>query len=154
MESTNLLIFDKGKLSLGQTLFRSVKSTYMHEVPFGLPTITTLVTHSGQLHSLTNLTASNSCTSSSTTSFLSTPRLHFFYFIDLWLGSIFSRWVTTDGSIMGISSTVKAKTSLYPRRRVMSPSRVCWDSSSPTFTNLSGWLGSNNTSSLSLTDCG
>ena len=76
--STNWSILGSGKLSLGQALFRSVKSTHILHLLFFFFTRTMFATHSGYLTSRIDLAASSLDTSSFIAALLSRLKLLLF----------------------------------------------------------------------------
>ena len=99
MESTNLSIFERGKLSLGKALFKSVKSTnifYFHVLFF---TITTLAIQFGYMTSQMKPTTHNLSTFMVIAYCLSPLKFIFLCWTSGWLGLTYSLWVAVFGMI-------------------------------------------------------
>ena len=78
--STNRSMCGRGKLSFGQALFRSVKSTQTRHFPYFFLTTTGLASQSGYLTFVIDSTLSNFSTSSFTAEARSGPSFRLFLF--------------------------------------------------------------------------
>ena len=117
---TNRSMCGKGKLSFGQALLRSVKSTQARHFPFFFLTTTGLASQSGYLTSVIDPTLSSLSTSSLTALARSGPGFRLFCQTGLKVGSIFSSWQAMLMSIPGMSSAAQANAQRFFFRQVMS----------------------------------
>ena len=118
--STNRSMCGKGKLSFGQALSRSVKSTQTRHFPFFFLTTKGLVSQSGYLTSVMDPTLSIFSTSSLTAVARSGPNFRLFCLTGLKVGSIFSSWQVMLMSIPGMSSAAQANAWRFFFKQVMS----------------------------------
>ena len=118
VDSTSRSMWGRGKLSFGQALLRSVKSTQMCHLPFFFMT-TGLASHSGYRTSTIDPTLSNRSTSSLTAFDRSGPNLRCLCRIGSKVGSTLSSCVTIFGSIPFMSSVFHAKANTFFFNKVM-----------------------------------
>lgn len=144
-------MWGKGKLSLGQSLFGSVKSTQIIHVPFFFLTMTTLASQYGYCTSLMNLASSNLLTSSLIIWFRSTPIFLLFCRTGLWFGSTLSLWQMTSRLIPGMLVCDQGKQSLLSTRTSTSLEHTSGSSHDPILMTRSGCSGSMGISSSSST---
>jgi hypothetical protein len=136
-----LLILVRGKSSLGQNLFRSVKSTHIHHFTFFLWTITMFASHCRYLTSLINPVSNNLCTLAFATSIFSSDILRSFYFLGFACGLTCNLCSITSLLTPTRSEVDHVKTSLFLSRNCRSSACSCGLISMPLQTVLSGALG-------------
>lgn len=117
-------ILCEGKLSFGQALFMSVKSTHILHYPFFHFTNTTLATHFGYCTSLIDPMVSSFSTSSLVALFLYGLNLHVFWITGRCSGSMDKQCEIIFVSIPGISSCFHANTSLNSTSKMTKLSRT------------------------------
>jgi hypothetical protein len=145
VESTILLILERGKSSLEQHLFRSVKSVHIHHFSFFLWTITTFASHCGYLTSLINPVSNNLCTSALIASIFSSDILWSFYFLGFASGLTYNLCLITSLLTPTKSEMDHVTMSLFLSRNCRSSACSCGLISVPMQTALSGTLGSSAT---------
>lgn len=106
----------RGKLSLGQAMFKSVKSIRTLYFPFFFLKTTGLASESGYLTSLIDPTLTSQSNLSFTARARSGPSLRHLYLITLKVGSAFSSWEVTLMSIHFIYEVDPANVLVYDDR--------------------------------------
>jgi hypothetical protein len=135
----------RGKSSLGQHLFKSVKYVHIHHFPFFLWTITTFASHCGYPTSLMNPASNNLCTSAFTASIFSSDILWSFCFLGSVCGLTYNLCTITSLLTPTRSKVDHAKISLFLSRNYKSSACSCGLILVPMQTALSGTLGSSAT---------
>jgi hypothetical protein len=128
--------------SLGQHLFKSVKSVHIHHFSFFLWTITTLANHCGYFTSLMNPASNSRCTSAFATSTFSSDILWGFCFLGFTCGITYSLCSITSLLTPTKSEVDQAKTSLFLSRNCRSSTCSSGLISAPMQAVLFGTLGS------------
>ncbi|CAL9238690.1 unnamed protein product [Arabidopsis halleri] len=136
--STKRSICGSGKLSLGQALLRSVKSTQTLHLPFFFLTTTGFANQSGYLASEIEPIFRSFSTSAFTASARSRPNFLRFCLIGLKDGSTFSSWHITSMLTPGRSSADQAKVLMFSLRNEMSSVLISLVKSLPISTHRSG----------------
>jgi hypothetical protein len=145
VESTIWSILARGKSSLGQHLFRPVKSMHIHNFSFFLQTITTLANHCGYLTSLINPASNSCCTSPFVASFFSSDILCIFCFLGFTFGLTCNLCSITSLLTPTKSEVDQVKTSLFLSRNCRSSACSFGLISASMQTVLFGTLGSSAT---------
>lgn len=131
--STSWLILSSGKLSFGQTLFKSEQSTQVCHFPFDfLPSIG-FDTYSGYVASWIKPLADSLSTSFFSAADRSGSRLRLFCLTKVNLGSILSVWHAISDDIPHISKCIRANTFRFMQKNLINSYCILIPSCDPIF---------------------